>query len=686
MSAPSAEAPEARLRAERRLVNAVVVEGFVNRLGFGIVTFALPLYALELGMSIAEVGLLVAAKALLQPAVKPLVGRAVDRWGTRKGYLAAVGFRFLASVALLFAVTPVGLYAVRLLQGLASAAQDPVSISVLAKGREDRVGRRFSYLYVARDVGKVAAGALAGLVLAATGSFRTLWVVVVLLAAVPLVVVWFFVAELPDRPAEPVAEHDREAVERAQKLLRDPRLRTIAALGLLGGLTATMTHALFQVYASEVAGLSAGQIGLVYSVSVGALLVAGPLAGWAGDRYGHGKLASVRGVANAGSSLIFLVFPTLAGVLVGRLVDETGKAAFRPTWGALVAQAARRARERGGRTAAGLDAWLSVGEALGPLIAGLLWEWAGVTWFLLVRAALGVGVELVFGRRLRALLRPGLPAAPAVLRPGPGRLELVGLRVDGHGEPLHLVAEPGAPVRLPGGDAADPAAAGPSATGPSAAGLAAALQPGGAPLGAVLLDGQDLAVARPAPGLRPVALVPAVAPEEHERVADVLHGACPDAAPEVLAAAWSRAGLGRTRPLADGLRRRVADLAPEERARLRVAAALVGDPAVLVVDERAVRAAPALRAAVDELARRHAGAVLTVPAVPQPAGPVEAERPAGRGAADRPAGPVEAERPAGRVAAERPAGPEEADRPAGPAVGQPAAPSEPPQPVRTSPL
>ena len=42
-----------------RLVQAVVAEGFVNRLGFGIVTFALPLYALELGMSITEIGLLI---------------------------------------------------------------------------------------------------------------------------------------------------------------------------------------------------------------------------------------------------------------------------------------------------------------------------------------------------------------------------------------------------------------------------------------------------------------------------------------------------------------------------------------------------------------------------------------------------------------------------------------------------
>ena len=39
------------LRHADPVVRAVVIEGFFNRLGFGMVTFALPLYALELGMS-----------------------------------------------------------------------------------------------------------------------------------------------------------------------------------------------------------------------------------------------------------------------------------------------------------------------------------------------------------------------------------------------------------------------------------------------------------------------------------------------------------------------------------------------------------------------------------------------------------------------------------------------------------
>lgn len=393
----------------RSATRAVMLEGFLTRLGFGVVTFALPLYALSLGLSLGEIGLVAGAKALVQPAIKPLVGAAVDRYGARRGYLAAVLLRFAASAVLLWAQSTVWLLAVRLLQGAASAARDPVSITVIANGERGRLARTFSAAIAARDLGNVSAGLVAGVMLAATwGSFTTLWLFVCLLALAPVVIVWRWVSDDPRAAAThaPVpAGPDR--------VLADASLRAIAALGLVAGTTAHMTHALFQVFASEVAGLGPGEIGLIYSLSVGSLLVLGPLAGWAGDRLGLGPLAGARGACNAVSSAVYLTFPAFAGVLAGRLIDDAGKAAFRPTWGALVAGAAARAGERRGRVAAALDASLSLGEALGPLIGGLLWDAWGVVAFFGVRALLGVSAELVLGRRLRA----ALGAEPAMMAP-----------------------------------------------------------------------------------------------------------------------------------------------------------------------------------------------------------------------------------------------------------------------------
>ncbi|MCP9969050.1 MFS transporter [Actinomadura madurae] len=121
--------------APAHALRAVVVEGFTTRLAFGVVIFAMPLYARQLGMSLAEIGVLVAMKPLVELIVKPFMGWTVDRWGARRGYLTAVTVRLVASMLLFTAATPASLYLVRLVQGAASAARDPASISVVARLR-----------------------------------------------------------------------------------------------------------------------------------------------------------------------------------------------------------------------------------------------------------------------------------------------------------------------------------------------------------------------------------------------------------------------------------------------------------------------------------------------------------------------------------------------------------------------
>ena len=386
----------------RSLVRAVVLEGFFTRLGFGIVTFALPLYALQLGLSLTEIGLVAGAKAMTEPVVKPLVGLAVDRVGARRCYLAAVVIRFLAGLLLFFTTTLGGLLGVRLLQGAASAARDPASITVLARQARHRLGRTFSMTIGARDLGNVLAGVIGGGVLSVSGgNFTALWTVVLVVSLVPVLVVWVGVRELRPEDEDDVRP-ETSLPEQPVRMLRDPFLRLVAGLGILAGFTAFMTHSLFQVYAKEEAGLSDGQIGLIYSLSVVGLLTIGPLAGVVADRNGTGVLAGARGLANTLSSALFVVFPRFGGVLAGRIVDDAGKAAFRPTWGALVASAAQRAGHRRGRVAGGLDTALSIGEAAGPLLAGLIWDAWGFVALFAVRALLGVTTELTLGRRLRS--------------------------------------------------------------------------------------------------------------------------------------------------------------------------------------------------------------------------------------------------------------------------------------------
>ena len=98
-------------------VTAVAAEGFLTRLGFGMVSLALPLFALSLGMSLAEVGFLYALRTVAVIAVKPVMGWAADRYGRKSTLLVAVVLRCLIGLLFVFASQAWHLYALRILQG-----------------------------------------------------------------------------------------------------------------------------------------------------------------------------------------------------------------------------------------------------------------------------------------------------------------------------------------------------------------------------------------------------------------------------------------------------------------------------------------------------------------------------------------------------------------------------------------
>src|SRR5437899_9604249 len=140
-----------------------------------------------------------------------------------------------------------------------------------------------------------------------------------------------------------------------------------------------MLNGLFPVLATEYAGLSNAQAGVVYAVSTLVTIFSGPIFGWLSDNVSRKLVLMVRGVANTFSSILYVVAPTFAGIGVAKTVDDMGKAAFRPAWGALMAQISSFDKRNRARTMS----WMSMGEDAGglvaPILAGVLWGNGGIT-------------------------------------------------------------------------------------------------------------------------------------------------------------------------------------------------------------------------------------------------------------------------------------------------------------------
>jgi MFS family permease len=173
-----------------------------------------------------------------------------------------------------------------------------------------------------------------------------------------------------------------------------PRVAPFVGLGFLIASTAEMLNGLFPILATEYAGLSKAQAGVVYAVSTLTIIFSGPFFGWLSDNVSRKLVLAVRGVANTFSSVLYVVAPTFAGLAVAKTADDMGKAAFRPAWGALMAEISGYDKRNRARTMS----WMSMGEdaggALSPILAGFLWSTWGITALMGTRVLLAIVTEI----------------------------------------------------------------------------------------------------------------------------------------------------------------------------------------------------------------------------------------------------------------------------------------------------
>ena len=200
-------------------LHAIVAEGLLSRLSFGLIAFVLPLYARGLGLSIAEIGVLTALNSAASVLLKPAMGWAADRFGLKRAFVTSVGLRSLVSLLLVVAGAAWQLYPIRVLHGLSAAPRDPAANVLIAEqGGERQVASAFAWYQTAKTAAGSVSKALGGLLLALfAANYSAVFLVAFALSALPLLVVVLFVPDARphavERPAEPAPEEIGREVE-----------------------------------------------------------------------------------------------------------------------------------------------------------------------------------------------------------------------------------------------------------------------------------------------------------------------------------------------------------------------------------------------------------------------------------------------------------------------------------------
>lgn len=372
----------------------IMAEGFLSRLSFGIIGFALPLFAYrKLGLSLAQTGFLFSLNLLVEQAFKPLMGWLADRIGLKRTFTMAIALRSCVALLLAFASAPWHVYTIRMLHGFSESMRDP-SVSALIAEHADKkkMASAFGWYSSLKMSAGAAGKAFSGWLLWwLADDYTRVFLLAFGLSFLPLYVVARYLRE-PEHhlPLESAASAEGATPEVQTKASFLP----VVILGSLITSTAMMISNLFPVMATEYAHLNAGQAGLVYSIVPVVTIIGGPLFGWLADNVSQKLVLLVRSAANIFSSLLFLFMPTFAGMALGSCVDTLGKAAFRPAWGALMAQAASLDRARRARVMSYFGLGEGIGETLGPILGGLLWQYWGVAVMLSVRMGLAVIAEI----------------------------------------------------------------------------------------------------------------------------------------------------------------------------------------------------------------------------------------------------------------------------------------------------
>ena len=176
----------------------VAVTQFLVATDFDIVFVALPVIGRSLGFAGSDVQWVVSAYTVALGGLLLLGGRAADRLGARRVFVAGLAVFGAASLVGGFAATPAWLIGARAVQGFGAALLTPATLRLMS-GFPDR-DRAFAVWGVAGSTGAALGAAGGGLLTSAFGWQAVLWVNVPVVAAALLTAPFVLPADGPRVP------------------------------------------------------------------------------------------------------------------------------------------------------------------------------------------------------------------------------------------------------------------------------------------------------------------------------------------------------------------------------------------------------------------------------------------------------------------------------------------------------
>lgn len=346
-------------------IKPVLFTLFMVSFGFGVILPMLPFYAISLGATPFELGMLTAVFALMSLLFSPLMGKLADGIGRKK--ILMVGTGAFAVSYLLFAFTDSleMAFAARAIEGIAAAAIFPACLSLISDfSTEAQRGRAMGLVSMSFSVGLIAGPAFGGI--ASSFAVKDAFLLSALFAACNFASVALQIKEPKEKEeSKDIASQEAGLLSHIASPLLFLFLSSFMVAFMIGGIDATLA-----LYTGEQMGFSSAQIGIVFTY-IGVLIMAMQFAaGSLVNKYGEVMLIKW-GLLLSGAGFFLLMFSQSWLLLMFALaVFVCGNALVFPSVTSLIT---KKVHGKRGAVLGLVSSFNSLGQMLGPLIGGLLY-------------------------------------------------------------------------------------------------------------------------------------------------------------------------------------------------------------------------------------------------------------------------------------------------------------------------
>lgn len=373
--------------------------GFVAYCSYAICRMPLlPLFARELGAGPALIGFVMGASTLTGIVLKLPAGALSDVFGRRRLLIAGAVVFATVPFTYLAASTLVVLVCLRFLHGSATAIFGPVASASLSDlAPPGQRGTWLSTYSTAQGAGQALGPVLAGYLIAA-GRFDLAFLAAGLIGlAAPMIVAGWHGTKPPSANRARWQEFKQGIAEVGRDRLVLVTSGAHAAQFVLNG----MLNAFLPLYGREVLGLTITELGWLFGLQTVTTLAVRPAIGFVSDRVGRRSVIVIGLTVCSGAVLFVSVAADLATIVAAILVYAAGVATTTAATSAYITDVTRRARYGAAHGVFGTI--YDVGDALGPIAAGILITAVGYARMFQIMAAVALVMAVTFALTSRGL-------------------------------------------------------------------------------------------------------------------------------------------------------------------------------------------------------------------------------------------------------------------------------------------